>query len=300
MKFQLRHQLAIAIGIIILVVDIMVFRGSGFFIPILFIALTIAWIQFWLDYFQENQRQKEIEARFPEFVRNLTAAIKSGMPISRAITHVATADYGPLTPHLTKLANQVEWAIPVHKALTKLADDTENPIIKRAVATVIQAEQSGGNIEDVLDSITVSLIEIKKIKLERRAAIHAQVMQSYIIYIIFIGVIVIIQNVLVPYITGMHGVSLGGEVPSIQQSSATLILEKVTIDLSTPRTLINSLGDWFSSLFGVFLMLSIIQGLFTGLVIGKMSEGEIKAGFKHTLTLASIAIIVLTVAQKFV
>ena len=300
MKFQLRHQISLVIGIIIAVVDFMVFFHSGFFVPILFVALTIAWMQFWIDYFQEIQRQKEIEERFPEFVRNLTSSIKSGMPISRAIIYVGTADYGTLTPHIKKLAHQVEWAIPIHKALDTLSEDTENPVIKRAIATVIEAEKSGGNIEDVLESVTASLISIKKIKLERKAAIHSQMMQSYIIYIIFIGVMVIIQNVLVPYITNMQGVSFGGEVQTLETQATSTLLDKVSIDLSTPRTLITSLGAWLSSFYGVFLMLSIIQGLFTGLVIGKLSEGELRSGAKHSLILVSIAILVISIAQKFI
>ncbi len=300
MKFQLRHQVALAIGIIIAVVDFMVFFDSGFFIPILFVALTIAWMQFWADYFQENQKQKEIEARFPEFVRNLTSSIKSGMPISRAIIYVGTADYGALTHHIRKLSHQVEWAIPVHKALGTLSTDTKNPVIERAIATVIEAEKSGGNIEDVLESVTASLISIKKIKTERKAAIHSQMMQSYIIYIIFIGVMVIIQNVLIPYITNMQGVSFSGEVQTLESQATSTLLDKVSINLSTPRTLITTLGAWLSSFYGVFLMLSIIQGLFTGLVIGKLSEGELRAGAKHALILVSIAILVISIAQKFV
>ena len=112
---------------------------------------------------------KEIEQKFPDFVRNLVSSIKSGMPMSVAIINASKKDYGALTPHVSKLANQVEWAIPIHKALGLFAKETNSTVIERSISTVIEAETSGGNIEDVLETITSSVMEIKQIKEERKA-----------------------------------------------------------------------------------------------------------------------------------
>jgi len=43
----------------------------------------------------------------------------------------------------------------------------------------------------------------------------------------------------------------------------------------------------------IFLHMALIQGFFAGLAIGKMSEGTIKAGLKHSLILVFIAFFVL-------
>ena len=65
-------------------------------------------------------------------------------------------------------------------------------------------------MEDVLESITGSLIEIKKIKESRRASVHSQIIQSYIIFFVFIGVMIVIQKLLVPYLLGTPTGSIFG------------------------------------------------------------------------------------------
>ena len=295
---QPRHYIAIGIAFIALFMDIFYLRDTVIFVPFLFFSVMIAWFQYWLDLFMENRKQKEIEEQFPNFVRNFVGTVKSGMPVSKAIVHVADTDYGALTPYVKKLANQIEWSIPVHRALVNFAESTENRIIRRAVATVIEAEQSGGNIEDVLDRITDSLLKIKEIRDKRRASIHNQVLQSYIIFIVFLGVMVIIQNMLIPYITEIQGISIGSLFN--EQPTSVGILEKVEIDFSSIRDFIVSTTRWLNSLYGVFLMLTVIQGFFAGVVIGKLSEGQMKFGLKHSLILMSIGFLIISFAQGFI
>ena len=92
MKFKKKYLFGIVIGIIILAVDITQLYDTNWFIPLIVVAVTIAWLQIWIDYFLEGQKQREIETRFLDFVRNLTGAIKSGMPVSRAISHISKID----------------------------------------------------------------------------------------------------------------------------------------------------------------------------------------------------------------
>ena len=250
--FEKRHIIAIAFGMVFLALDFILFLRTPWFIPMLVIALTIGWSQFWIDFFISSRNQKELESMFPEFVRNLVGAIKSGMPVGKAIIYISKTDYGALTQHVVKLANQVEWSIPVHKALLNFANETKNGVIKRSIATVIEAEVSGGNIEDVLETVTSSVIEIKKIKLARRASIHSQLVQSYVIFLVFLGVMIVIQNLLVPYISQMEsknieGVSEGGGL-TLTSASLGTAMRSVQIDFSSLGAFIGTLGAWLTSI----------------------------------------------------
>ncbi|MBN2367486.1 type II secretion system F family protein [Candidatus Woesearchaeota archaeon] len=300
MKFKNQYLIGIAIGAIVLFIDVAVFMDTQWFIPLIVVAVTIGWMQIWIDFFIQNQKQKEIETRFLDFVRNLTGAIKSGMPVSRSIIHISRIDYGALTPFIRKLGHQVEWAIPVHKALLFFSNSTKNDVIKRSISTVIEAEQSGGNMEDVLESITASLIEIKKIKEERRARIHAQVLQSYIIFFIFIGVMIVIQNMLVPYLIGsgeegslFSGLNTGALTGSTTSRAPSIVMT-AEIKYNSLSSFVLSLTKWFSSLTGVFMMLTLIQGFFAGVIVGKLSEGDIIAGLKHSMILMTISFFIMT------
>lgn len=311
------YIIAIIFGILLILVDIRFFSETIWFAPLLIIAITIMWGEYWINFFIGLSRQKEIETRFPDFVRTLVSHIKSGMPTTQAIIQSAKSDYGALSPYVNRLANQIEWNIPVSRALETFANATNNRVIKRAISTVIEAETAGGNIEDVLETITSSVIRIKKFRMERKAAIHSQIVQSYVIFAVFIGVMIVIQNFLIPYIASTTTDPVGASFDTLNPSAVAVgtgqdslsaistsgndfvqLLEPVRMDFSTPERFIRSLVEWALSIYGVFIMLSVIQGFFTGLVIGKLAEGDLKTGFKHSLILMTVAFFIISFAQS--
>lgn len=297
-KFERRHIIALSVGIFILFMDFAFLTESYLFTPFLVLALTVAWMPYWLDFFLEMQRQKAIESHFPDFVRNLVGAIKSGMPVSKAIMYVASSDYGPLNKYVRKMAHQTEWNIPVKKVFINFSKETNNPIISRAISTVLEAEKSGGNIEDVLGSITASLITIKKIKQERKTAIQGQITQSYVIFFIFLAVLVTIQNLLIPYIAKIEETDISAT--GIRRSSGlTQLQAPVEIEFSSLSAFVISFTQWFISLSGVFTMLALIQGFFAGIVLGKLAEGDFKTGLKHSFIMMTLSLFIMTMANSF-
>lgn len=295
---KINYVIAVIIGFIFLVVDFSLFYGAPIFGPLLVVSVLIAASQWIVDFLAATRDKKEIEDKFPEFVRNLVGSVKSGMPINKAIVHVSQIDYGALSFYVRKLANKMEWNIPLHKALVSFSEEVNNRIVKRAIATVIEAEQSGGNIEDVLESITNSLIEIKKLKDKRKSSIHSQVIQSYVIYVVFLVVMVVIQNFLIPWISDVQTQTssfVGNTVTT--GASFSDQLNKVTLDYSSFQGFVSTFSAWLTSIYGVFLMMSLIQGFFAGLVIGKLSEGDARYGFKHSGILMTLSFVVISFAQ---
>ncbi len=297
-EFKGKHLASIIIGLLLIITTVVFLQGSFFFLAFVMLAFAIIFFPFITDYFAYNLKQKEIEERFPDFVRNLVSAVKSGMPINKAIIYVSKTDYGPLNYYVRKMANQSEWNIPVRKVLVNFSEEVGNPIIKRAIATVLQAEKSGGNIEDVLSSITDSLITIKKLKQERKASIQGQVTQSYVIFFIFIGVLITIQNVLIPYLSEMESPDATGGLMGGDDDALADLRTAHDFDFSTPQTAVSSIIGWFGSLSGVFMMLALFQSFFAGIVLGKMSDGDYKSGLKHSFTMMFISIFFLTIANS--
>jgi archaeal flagellar protein FlaJ len=296
--FDRKFQVFVAIGLVILLADVAFFLRTIFFVPVFAIAVSTAWLPFWLGIFAENRRQKELESRFPDFVRNLSGAIRSGIPASQAVIQVAETDYGALTPYVKKLSHQLEWALPFHTAFLNFGKESNNIVIKRAIATMIQAEQAGGNIEDVLTAITDSLIQIKKIKEERKAGIHAQVMQNYIIFTVFLAIMILIQNVLIPYMADFN--TAGDTGLGITQQAAGGIDLDARLSFTSPLNFLASLGPWLVSIQGVFLMMAMLQGFFAGVVLGKLAEGDLTSGLKHSLIMVTMSFMSITFAQSIV
>lgn len=285
-KFSAKHAISIFVGIILLVASVLVtfqlaLINARWFWPTLVVSIVIIFLPFLLDFLAENKRQKEIETKFLEFVRNLVETVGSGIPIPQAVKHVAEEDYGALSPYIKKLANQLEWGIPVHEALKRFSYDTKNAVIKRSMAIVIQAEESGGDMGDVLQSVSNSVIEVKQLKEEMKASSYSQTMQGYVVFFVFLGIMLLLEVKLLPKIADMAvdigtGLSGAGGVLSVAGAAAA----KSNLNFSM-----------------IFTALILIQGLFAGLMIGKFSEGHFKDGIKHAVILViTSALIMLTFA----
>ncbi|MBI1972946.1 type II secretion system F family protein [Candidatus Woesearchaeota archaeon] len=263
-RFKAVYIVEIFLSLLAVAGNVYLFWGKRQFWPIVIILLSLGWLHFWIDFFAENRRQKEIELKFVEFARTLVESVKSGVSIPRSIMNIAQKDFGALSPFLQKLAHQIEWGIPTRKALMTFSTDTNNRVIKRSVSILVEAEQSGGDISDVLESVVDSVINIKKMREERKASIYSQVVQGYIVYFIFIIIMLILQLWLFPKLGNL---SIGGSTP----------------------------GEF--NLNPTFFSLIMIQGLFAGVMIGKFSEGTIKQGLLHSLILMTLAALIITTVK---
>lgn len=277
MKINKTAITGISAGALIALIDIIFFRGEKIFAFLLGIAFVAASVPFILSLLRESKKEREISEMFLEFSRNLAEGVATGVPISKSIANLAKRDYGALSPYVRKLANQISLGIPVNKALQTFSDDVDNNVVRRAVALIREAEKAGGQIDYILDSVAKSISEIEKIKKERRAAIYNLVVQGYIIFFIFIAIMLVMEFKIVPlaYSAGGFGAEgIGGTFGGA--GGEQLDAEQIS---------------------NLFLYLLITQGLFAGLVIGKLSEGSIKAGIKHSFVLTTAAFLIATGAR---
>lgn len=278
--FKKAYLLGILVGLGILVADVVVFWGTRWFFALIILAINVGWAQFWIDYFRELQRQKELEIKFLEFIRSLVSSVRSGLPISKAILHVSDEDFGALSPHVRKLSNQIEWGIPLHQALLTMASDTKNQMMRRSVSIVIEADKSGGDIESVLESVSQSVYGMKQLKDQRKSEIHSQVVQGYVVFFIFVAVMLMMQLWLAPQLTVLDTEQINEE------------------DAGSIGAVFGTNGDGESvDLDKIFFFLVVIQGFFSGLTIGKFSEGSLKTGLLHSLVMVTTATLIITLAK---
>ncbi len=279
MRFGIVNLLGILGGVFVIVLDFLLFFRplTRWFNALLLVGVLIAALPYIIAFLNENKRQKEIEEKFLEFVRNVVSSVEAGVPIPKAIVHVSTEDYGALSPYVKKLASQIEWGIPTHQALLIFGNDTRNKVIKRSVYIVIEAEKSGGNIQDVLQAVTNSVVEVKKIKEERRASVYSQVVQGYIVFFVFIIIMLVLQTKLLPPLTGLTNVSFGGFGGGVLAGAPE--------------------SGRVSDIDSIFTSMVLIQGFFVGIMIGKFSEGDLKFGIRHSLILMVTGYLIISIVR---
>ncbi len=272
------HWLGIALGFVIIVVSMLLFwnkQSSDFFPFLIGLGLAVSMFPFIFALVIENKRQQEISERFLEFSRNLAESVTTGTPISKSIINMSRKNYGALSPHIVKLSNQISLGIPVNQAFQNFAHDVDNPVISRAVSLMSEAERAGGEIDYILESVSKSIAEVEKLRQERRAAISGLVVQGYIIFFIFIAIMLIMEFKILPVATQVSSIgSIQGDNPLGASDTS------------------NNLDS--TQLARLFLYLLLTQGLFTGLVIGKLAEGSLKAGVKHSFIMMISAFLITT------
>ena len=273
MKLTKMHWIGVGVGIALILIAILFADSTALFF-LIGMGILITSLPFVVTVITETKVASEKEEMFLEFARNLVESVKTGTPISKSIINSRNKEYSVLNVHIRKLANQISMGIPVSTALKTFSKDVNNKVISRAISLIGQAERMGGEIGEILESVAEAVSTSDKLKKERKAAISTLVVQGYIIFCVFIIIILVMQFKILPMISGITGggiAGLGSGSGGISQS-----------DISTS-----------------FLYMLLVQGFFSGLTIGKLSENNIKAGIKHSFILMAISFMISVGANLF-
>jgi len=239
---------------------------------IAFLSVFILAFPLVLYYYREYTRLKHIEEYFPVFLRDFVEAVRGGLTIPMAFKSVSKNDYKELTPYIKKIAARLEWGVPIDDALLNFGKEVKSKMISRIVASVVEAHKFGGNIADTFQSLSNVAIEIDRLRKERISYLQAQIVTGYLIFFVFLGVIIGIERFLLPGLSQASNVALSATGTQSTQSD---------------------LSSFFKN---IFRDLIIIQGIFSGLAVGKLGEGSLLAGVKHSFFLSFIGGLVFLLA----
>lgn len=268
------HWIGLGIGVGIVLLSF-AFMSTKVFYLMIGIGIIVGAFPFVFSTIQETKVTSEKEEMFLEFSRNLVESVKTGTPISKSIINMKNKYYGVLSDNVKKLGNQISLGIPLNTALQTFAKDVQNKTISRALTLIGQAERAGGDIGEILESVAEAVRVSDKLKKERRAAISTLVVQGYIIFFVFIIIILVMQFKIIPMVSGIANVDMIG---GMKVSGSAITQEEVS---------------------SAFLYLILIQSFFSGLAIGKLAEGNVKAGIKHSFILMLMSFLIAAGAGLF-
>ena len=237
-------------------------KATGYAVTMYLVgAIVIAMPLIVIKYF-ENKKVKEMERNFPVFLQDFVESVRGGMTLPRAFKTISVNQYGALTPLVRKISAQLDWGIPVETVLLHFSKSTKSKLISRIVSTVMESHKFGGKLIETFEALSGTAIEVERLRAERRLFLNSQVITGYIIFFVFLAVIIGLEKYLVP--------SLG------QVSSQSL----TQVSAGGPAISQANLSKEYSE---IFRNLILLQGLFAGLTVGKMSEGAVVSGIKHSV-----------------
>src|SRR3989344_6359379 len=157
MEIKKIHIIGLGFALVAIILSAVFLRAERMFPLVIGISVIIGILPFFISILTESESEKEKDEKFLEFSRNLVESVKTGTPISRSIINIRDKDYGVLTIHVRKLANQISLGIPLKESFDTFARDIGSRTVSRSVALISEAEQAGGNIENILESTAKSV-----------------------------------------------------------------------------------------------------------------------------------------------
>ncbi len=210
---------------------------------------------------RRDQLRSRVEAKFPDFLRDLAEYWKGGLSMTVAIQTLAKGEYGNLNEDVNKMAAQISWGISFGEVLDMFTERVTSPIVTRAVRMVDEANRAGGRIADILLAASFDAREIKALETERRQEVGSYVTVIYASYFVYLGIILVLAQTFIPAI--------------VDSAVATGSTGSMSIGNLTIRE-VNEV--WIST---IFLYSLIVQGIGNGLAAGFMANGRLYSAFNR-------------------
>jgi flagellar protein FlaJ len=223
----------------------------------------------------DTRRITRLEAEFPAMVRDISLSVKSGMTLKGAMSMAAGGQYGPLTRAIKQMDNAISWGVSFDDALLQFAKKYPTALIRRTVFTLIEASRMGGQLGEILEGVATDLEETKALEKRRNSETRPYLMVCYISYFVFLAVIMIMSYVFLPMMKQASEATSGATLPGGMGQFAVSDADLAKYNL-------------------LFFHALVIQGFFAGIVTGKMSEGKVVAGLKHSVLFIVVAVIAYT------
>ena len=240
-------------------------------------ALGVGVFPYFFYQYLEYKYVRAVEEHFPDFLRSLAEAQRSGINLSQSIFSAKEIDYGALSEQIKIMAAQLSWGIPFPRVIKNLEVRMEkSPFIRRCMAIVMEAYASGGDVAQAMEAVATNALIIKDLERERQAKLSQQVLVMYVVFFIFLGMIIVLHGVLGPLYKMQFAASSGGGF-------------------------VGSGGGGGGGTAGpayyrrMFFSMMTIQGFFTGLIAGQLGEGRLLAGLKHCAILIVLGVSIFTI-----
>jgi len=244
---------SVVLSIIVVATAFLTLFDSPLFDEYLLLALVIAvFPSAVLDYVDYRWR-RSVDEHLPDLFRSIVQAQEAGMTLPQALEEASQRRYGPLSAELKKMVAKMSWGESFEEALQSFGERVGTSLTRQTVPLVIEASRSGGHVEKVFEPLGRFVQSTLTAERERSAQTRPYVAIVYVAFFVFLFTIIMLFKT---FFVQMSGLSV------------------IRFALLTP-----------DEARRIFFHMSTVQALFSGLVAGKMGEGTVSAGLKHSVVL---------------
>lgn len=277
----------LSIALFAILSPLFIFTGFGLLGLLIGAAISGSVIIFTYLFFMlvADSRANQIEKVLPDALQLISANVRAGMTIDRAIWLAARPEFGVLEEEIKLVGARTMGGKSLKIALTEMTKTIKSSILDRTIKLLLEGIESGGELAHLLEEVAANVRTTQTLKKEIKSSV-----MTYSIFILFAAVIAApflfsISIFFVDTMTNIWGaVNIGGATMTGSSMGMGGMLAKAR----GPQITVDELF-WFA------VVALSVSSFFGSLTIGLIQSGREKNGLKLIPIMlgASIAILVI-------
>jgi flagellar protein FlaJ len=208
---------------------------------------------------------RKIESSIPRLLRDISEAVNSGVTLPKAVEQAADKGYGPLAKELERALTLFTLGTSWEDSIMSLTKHVSSPSLARFATILVEANQSGGKMSEVLDMSVELFTNIDQYRQEQQNNMKPYLYTVYAAIAIFLIIsFVVLNQFLIPLAASAQNPSgLGSAITVLDTNYYTSIL----------------------------FWASVVESLFAGLIAGKIGDRCYLAGLRHSVILLILSLV---------
>lgn len=169
----------------------------GAFLPIIFIKI------------KKGNRIKAFEAQLGDTLIMMCNGLKSGFSFQQTMENVANDMPAPIGMEFGRVCNEIRYGATMEEALNNMAERVKSPDLMLVVSAVLIQRTTGGNLSEILSTISETIRDRIKIKGEISSITAQGRMSGIIIGALPIGIAVILMVINPEYMSTFFTTTVG-------------------------------------------------------------------------------------------
>ena len=215
-----------------------------------------------------SRERRGIERMLPEFIRDVAEGRKIGLSPEASIERLVGREYGLLSQPVHAMASQLTWGISLKHVIRSFTNKVQSWIARASGTLLLEVVEVGGGTVKGFSEMADFTRKVSQSEEESRST-----MRTYVAIAYLSGIMIVATTfIFVYFLTQSASLGVTKTLPGVNIAGST-------VDL--------------------LLTASVFEGWVIGMVAGKMGEGSVAEGFKHSVILVLITVLTVAIGATF-
>jgi flagellar protein FlaJ len=205
-----------------------------------------------------------LEKKLPDFIRDVAESRKIGLSPESSIESLGTKSYGRLSKPIERMGAQLSWGLNLSKVVSTFIDSVNSWLTKVVGSLMLEVVDVGGGTVRSFSEMADFTRRINDLEAEKRSTLRPYIFVTYMA-----GIMIVMTTFLMVYFLKETALEPG--------ALAVTTVNTGTVD--------------------ILLVSALFESWVVGLVAGKMGEGSLSDGFKHSMILVLVSVVTVYLAS---